>query len=73
MNKRTLNKIISLHKDGISFELAASMIIDLSKTSNEAADWIAQFISIRAPQLWHDMHFKKLEDAEKDLISIKDV
>lgn len=71
MNKRKLNKIISLNKDGVSFQLCISMIIDLSKDSNTAAGFIEDFIHIRAPQIWKDL-IRQGAGETPDLLTIDD-
>ena len=43
MNKRKLSKIISLYKDGVSPEVCASSIIEMSKSKTEAGIFITKF------------------------------
>lgn len=43
MTKRTFKRIQMLYQDGISSEIALTMIISLSKTATEAAQRILEF------------------------------
>ncbi len=72
MNKSKLNKVVSLNKDGISFQLCISMLVQLSKSPNEAGQYIEEFIKIRAPQIWADLTKDKTLPPEGDAVTIED-
>jgi hypothetical protein len=62
MNKTNFNRICRLHKEGISEEVCISMIIELAKTKNKAAFFIAAFMQSEVFPKWQAHNFSPKTD-----------
>ncbi len=57
MNKRQFNKIIQLHKEGVSDEVCVAMIMDLCASGRnklflaEASSWVIEFFEAKEPDV----------------------